>query len=636
MPTRNRNIYQRGLVIGVISLFFAIPVARLGAEVIAPSSIWGAGDVPGVISRAADRFGEAIATGDFDGDGFADLAVGAPSYDAEGAPNSGAVFVFYGSAGGLSADAAEVLMQSAVEASSSEVGDGFGAALAGGDFDRDGFDDLVVGVPFENLGSATDTGAIAILFGSADGLLPSRSESISQSSLPNSFNEDDDHFGACLAVADFDRDGYADLAVGVPNEDFINISDAGLIGIFFGSDDGLLPAKVEEISQESVTDAINEPGDHFGSSLTAGDFNQDGFGDLAVGIPGEDAGGIADTGMVAVLFGSDKGLLPVNSEVFSQASLVDGENEEDDQFGWSLGSGDFDADGFDDLAVGIPFKDISVRSDSGEIGIFFGSAEGLLPAATQTLNQDAAGEENSSNDSAGFSLAAGDFDGDGYDDLVGGVPYNNSSGRADNGVAMVFFGSGAGLLPARALWLEQSSFGGTEETRDEFGTVVASGDFDADGLADLALAAPGENLGGVGDAGAVYVGTFADSDGDGLVDVAEEGAFGTDPMLADSDGDGMDDGAEVGAGTDPLDPQSNLRILSIVHGAETGTVNISWSSIPGQRYRIERSPLPSGAIWSDLSGDDPVLGGAGATTSFVDSRPLPGARRLYYRIRLFR
>jgi len=628
--------FLNSLTIGLCLCVIAILTSRSGAQVISPSSVLLAGDVEGELNRTADGFGGAIGTGDFNHDGFADLAVGAPNRDSEGAANSGAVFVYYGSAAGLMADGAEVLVQGAVVASSSEIGDRFGSALAAGDIDADGYDDLVVGVPFEDTGGASDTGAIAVFYGSADGLLPSRSESISQASLTNSFNEEDDHFGACLAVADFNRDGFDDVVVGVPNEDFIGVSDAGMIGVFFGSGAGLLPANVEEISQESVDGAINEEGDHFGSSVSAGDFNRDGFGDVAVGIPGEDAGGISDIGMVSVLFGSVNGLLPARSEVFSQASLDDAENEAGDQFGWSLCSGDFDADGFDDLVVGIPFEDVSVRSDSGEIGVFFGSADGLIPSRSQLLDQATAGGRNSSSDKAGHSLAAADFDGDGIDDLVAGVPYNNSSSSANNGIVMVFFGSASGSLSLRALSLEQSEFGGVEANSDEFGSAAAAGDFDANGLADLALAAPGENLLGAADAGAVYVGTFADGDGDGLADTAEEGELGTDPTRADSDGDGMGDGAEIDAGSDPLDPQSVLRILSIEWGAATGNVSLKWSSVQGRFYRVERSSALAGAGWLDLTGDDPVPARAGEVTSFTDMRPIQNGGRAYYRVRSVR
>ena len=147
------------------------------------------------------------------------------------------------------------------------------------------------GVPWEDTGGATDTGMIAILFGSGSGLLPSNSEAITQNSVVSSTNEDGDRFGYSLATGDFDRDGYDDLAVGVPYEDTGGANDTGMVAILFGSNAGLLPSNTEAITQNSVVSTTNETGDRFAFSLATGDLDGDGYDDLAVGVPYEDTDG---------------------------------------------------------------------------------------------------------------------------------------------------------------------------------------------------------------------------------------------------------------------------------------------------------------------------------------------------------
>jgi hypothetical protein len=626
----------------VIGGWFLFTLGAQAQVLVSPQSTWVQDLIPIVASQNSDHFGAAVATGDFNRDGFDDLAIGAPNSDAEGFADSGAVFVFYGSAAGLDAATYEIIVQGLQPDSLSEAGDQFGYTLASGDFNADGFDDLAVGSPFEDLGTASDCGAVTALLGSAAGLVPVQSEFFSQNLLFESDNETNDHFGWSLATGDFNADGFDDLVVGAPLEDFLTnvgggislASDTGMIGVFFGSAQGLLPATTEVISQESIDAAFNETGDHFGWSLAVGDYDRDGFDDVAVGVPNEDAGGVMDIGMVMVLFGSMDGLVPTNSEVFSEASLADSASETGDLFGWALAAGDFDADGDDDLAVGIPCQDIRSSTNAGAVGVFFGSSDGLLPSNSEIFDQTSlSGGRNSRDDNAGYSLATGDVDHDGIDDLLVGVPSDNYTGTLSNGSVMAVFGSSSGMALDRGVFLGQSLFGGTEESRDEFGTVIAIGDFDANGIADMVIGTPLEDLEAVAvaDGGAVYVGTFGDSDGDGLTDLAEVDVFETDPLDADSDGDGMDDGCEWIAGTDPLNAKSVVRVTAVGVDEAFGEVSVTFSSVPGRSYRVERSPVLVGAPWLDLSGGTPIFAGGGVTTVIDRTAPV-GAKRLFYRV----
>ena len=117
-----------------------------------------------------------------------------------------------------------------------------------------------------------------------------------------------------------------------------------------------------------------------GSGVARGDFNGDGTGDLAVGVPYEDVGSAVDAGAVNIVYGSATGLTASGNQFFHQDSPgVSGAAQASDHFGWALAAGDFDGDGFSDLAVGIPDEDTSGVVDEGGVQVFRGSATGLTP-----------------------------------------------------------------------------------------------------------------------------------------------------------------------------------------------------------------------------------------------------------------
>jgi hypothetical protein len=248
------------------------------------------------MNERADRFGNSLATGDFDGDGLLDLAVGAPGEAPAGAPQSGAVFVFHGTAFGLAPWTG--LTQAALGAN--EQGDRFGRALAVGDFDNDGFDDLAVGAPGEAPGPDPKSGHVFIFRGTESGLVAS--DGLNQDGM--GANEEGDRFGAALAVGDFDGDGFDDLAVGTPGEAPGPDPRSGNIFVFQGSSSGL--QAWDGYNQDGM--GANEAGDQFGSALASGDFNGDGIDDLAVGAPGEAPGDDPMSGVVFTYKGFTSGL----------------------------------------------------------------------------------------------------------------------------------------------------------------------------------------------------------------------------------------------------------------------------------------------------------------------------------------
>jgi hypothetical protein len=122
------------------------------------------------------------------------------------------------------------------------------------------------------------------------------------------------------------------------------------------------------------------------AQAAADDFNGDGVDDLVVGVPGEDIGATADAGVVDVVYGSESGLPGGTRQQLTQARPEDG-----DRFGSAVATGDFNGDGFTDLAVGVPGENVGATADAGVVELFYGGGEGLPGVGNQLLRQGAAG-----------------------------------------------------------------------------------------------------------------------------------------------------------------------------------------------------------------------------------------------------
>jgi hypothetical protein len=297
-------------------------------------------DSPGVSSAAepSDLYGLALATGDFNQDGVADLAIGVSGEDAGSVIDAGAVNVLYGSAGKLTGVGSQLFTQdSPGVGSAAEQGDFFGDALAAGDFNSDSFADLAVGVPFENAGRIVDGGSVTALYGSAGKLTGIGSQLLTQNSAGGSAAEQGDFFGDALAAGDFNSDSFADLAVGVPFENAGRIVDAGAVNVLPGSASKLTGVGSQLFTQNSAGGSAAEVGDLFGATLAASDFDNDTFADLAVGVPSEGVGAIRGGGAVNVLYGSAGLLAVAGRQLFTQNSAgVGSAAEQGDDFGGAL------------------------------------------------------------------------------------------------------------------------------------------------------------------------------------------------------------------------------------------------------------------------------------------------------------
>jgi hypothetical protein len=365
------------------------------------------------------------------------------------------------------------------------------------DFDGDDYADLVIGVPYENVGSTTDAGSVSVVYGTSGGLSGAADEYWQQNYLDGSDAEAVECFGQALAVGDFDGDGYFDLAVGVPYEDVGSVDQAGAVNFFYVTDVGGLDVAGNQYwnQNEPNVDFDAEEDDHFGSALAAGDFDGDGYDDLAIGIPDEDIDDLVDGGMVYVLYGTSDGLSTAQDQTWHQGDTA----EAGDQYGKTLAAGDFDGDGRDDLAVGVPSEDLGGDLNTGAVEIYYGAYGGLVERVHNDFWYQGRGDIADTAepyDLFGAALTTGDFDGDGYADLAVGVPYENvgSPSVVDTGAVNVLYGSSAGITDSGSdYWHQDAGIGSINEGDDRFGFALTAGDFDGDGYADLAVGAPYED-----------------------------------------------------------------------------------------------------------------------------------------------
>lgn len=198
--------------------------------------------------------------------------------------------------------------------------------------------------------------------------------------------------------------------MGAPYEDVGSpaVADTGAVNVLYGSSAGITDSGSDYWHQNAGIGSINESDDRFGFSLTAGDFDGDGYADLAVGTPYE-GWDEEDCGIVQVLYGTTGGLTATGYQVWRQNySTVEGTEEEDDRYGYALAAGDFDGDKYVDLAIGIPYESIGSVDQAGAVNVIYGSASKLTVTGDQLWYQGSDGLQGTTEtgDRFGYALAA--------------------------------------------------------------------------------------------------------------------------------------------------------------------------------------------------------------------------------------
>ena len=341
-----------------------------------------------------------------------------------------------------------------IMAASPQPGAGFGVELAqGGDVNRDGYGDLLVGEWRRSVGGARRSGAAHLYLGAESGL--AGTPVLLASPEPGS----NDELGAALAAGDVNGDGFVDVVVGAAGAATGGVA-GGKVHLFLGGPGGLAASASWSASFEP------EPGASFGIAVLVADVDGDGVGDVIVGADRATAAGVLRAGRVVVFRGAAGGPPSAPIEVLSP------EPEQDAGFGASLAVLRA-RDGGRWLAVGAS-QATDELAGAGRVYVFRASALGSAPLPLRPPVRELDG-------SFGFRLASADVNADGDDDLVVGA----DRAAAGRGAAYLFLGGPQGPAAAPALQVTGDTAGAA------LGSALAAGDLDGDGFAELLVGAPG-------------------------------------------------------------------------------------------------------------------------------------------------
>ena len=366
--------------------------------------------------ESGDNFGAATAWGDVNGDGYADLAVGAPGEDLSTAKDRGAVTVLYGPA----LNSGFVYSTSGV----TQTGARFGSTVTVGDFDADGKADVFSAGP----GNSGSWNARLTSGATQYGRLTSTTGSVA---------------AVDAATGDFNRDGYADVALNYRDQ-----TGTGRVTWFKGTSSGLV--KVGVLSVRG------------GRSIAAGDVDGNGYDDIAVGQPFTAESGADKGGQVTVVPGTSTGFTTTGMRTVHQdTSGVPGTAEAGDIMGTSVSVGDYDDDGYADVLTGLPGEDITRsgvnQTNAGLALLLKGTSSGLTGSGAQWFSQDTSGiaDMTESNDRFGSAVVLQDLSGWGRADLAIGVEGENTY----DGVVLQLDSGSSGIDTSGGVYYDKSTLG---------------------------------------------------------------------------------------------------------------------------------------------------------------------------------
>jgi hypothetical protein len=435
-------------------------------------------DTHGIPGVPADRdvFGIALASADFNRDGFAELAIGVPGRHVDGNANAGEVILLRGSASGLTTTGIRVLTEdSSGVPGTPQADDWFGEELAAADFNGDGRPDLAVSAPLEAVQGVSHAGAVDILYGGPAGPGSGGARMFSRATpgvagIPAQFAA----FGLGLAAGDLGRGPQADLAIGVYGDPAGSVDFVGSVTVLYGGTHGLSVSGSQRWAPKSFGETeFGTSGPAFGWALAVGDLGRSSTGDLAIGAINDTAHGV-EGGAVFVLYGGPNGLTASGHQRLTEATAgIPNDPTEGDQFGSSLAVGNFDVSGRGDLAVGARYisENGSPRSQGG-VYVISGGPNGLVPAQTTFLGGVDLSAQTVDQLWAGSSITAGNFGRGGAPDLVIGIPGMTAGGTQSAGGAAILFGGTGGLQLGHEQLIDRDTLSGFAPTVLSVGTTM--------------------------------------------------------------------------------------------------------------------------------------------------------------------
>lgn len=494
MPFLSRFI----AIVVIFSLFTKIGIAAsLIYELFLPllvEKVIFQGDLPG------EQMGASLYQGDFDGDGYDDIVTGSPFATFGDKKWAGSVTVIFGQP--KSTDKTHQKLTFRGEA----AGDQLGTAVYAGDFNNDGFDDLVIGA-FNGYHMGMRTGRVYVIYG--QGNLYSRwsTQTVDftyyKPDLKLSGRNENDGFGMEINVGDVNGDGVTDLLVGSPMANAHGVKNAGVVDVYFGDYDGL--SQFSDMVFYGQTQS-----ERFGSAIAVGDIGGEKEQDVAIGAYMANNGALKQTGRVYLFMDITEDMV----QMTKPTSYIEG-MEENGWFGFDLEIGNVGKTSVEDLLVSsFPYAG---NRDLGKIFIFYGNTkfadEGAVFFAKEEA-MEAVFADRLNENLLGSNLALFDYNDDGLSEIIAGAPGIGNPKSEYAGNVYVYY-NGDFDSPRSYIYGESAD--------DWFGYGLSSGDFDGDGILDLFVSARYADIEGAVNNGKVYViygkgGVFGDkkpyNDGD--------------------------------------------------------------------------------------------------------------------------